>query len=279
MTDVSSVQTATALPDWAKPYVTSLLTSAGNIAAQPYQAYGGQRIAGYNPLQQQAITGIGGLGPSAYLGQGANLATQGATNQFTGANVGQYMSPYMQNVVNQQQAGAIRDYARQLPGMSAAASQAGGLGGTRQALVQAEGQRNLQNQLANIQATGSQQAFQNAQNQFNQQQQNLFQGAGLLGTLGQQQFGQGLQALQAQQQAGAGMQGLEQQRLDQMYQDYLAQRQYPQEQAKFMAGILSGGAPSTPGTSISTTTQPSPSGLSQVAGGLASLYGLYKLLG
>ena len=260
------------LPDWLKPYLPDLLTSASQIGTQPYQPYGGQRIAGFNPMQTKAFTGIGGLGPSSYLSNAANLATQGATNQFTGANVGQFMSPYMQNVVDQQKTAAIQDYSRQIPGLQAQGIRAGARGGTREALLQSEAQRNLNQQLQGIQATGLQNAFQNAQNQFNQQQQNLFTGAGALAGLGGQEFGQKLQALQTQAGAGSQMQNLEQQRLDQMYQDFLAQREYPQKQASFMADILRGGSPSAASLPTTTTTStPSPSIIPSIAG----IIGLY----
>jgi hypothetical protein len=99
------------------------------------------------------------------------------TQDFTGANVGKYMDPYMQNVVQQQKNQAIQDYAEKLPQLGSAATAMGGLGGSRQALMAAKAQQGLQQNLANIQATGSQAAFQNAQQQFNQQQSANLQAA------------------------------------------------------------------------------------------------------
>ena len=99
----------------------------------------------------------------------------GPASQVRSQNFGQqsaqdYMSPYQQNVTDFQKQEAIKDYGRQLPGQNAQASSAGAFGGTRQALVAAEGQRNLQTQLGGIQAAGSQNAYQNAQQQFNADQ-------------------------------------------------------------------------------------------------------------
>lgn len=271
------------LPSWAAPYVPGLLSSAAKIAQQPYQAYGGERFAGLNPLENQGYTAIGGLGPSSYLGNAAGMAGAAGT---AAANVGtnyanmatdpaamqKYMSPYMQNVVDQQKMGAIRDYSRQIPGMQAQGIRAGARGGTREALLQSENQRNLQQQLQGIQATGSQQAFQNAQQaqQFGaglglQGIQSSLGAAQVLGGLGGQQFDQQLRAAQAKQAGGMQMRGLEQQRLDAMYQDWQNQRQYPQNQANFMANIIRGGSPTTSSTSTSTYT-PSPSPWNQLAG-------------
>jgi hypothetical protein len=104
-----------------------------------------------------------------------NLQMQGPQS-YTGNNVNQYMSPYMNDVVKQQSNAAVRNYADSLPQLASAVTNAGGLGGSRETLLQGQQQQNLQNQLANIQATGSQAAFQNAQQQFNTQQQ-MQQGA------------------------------------------------------------------------------------------------------
>jgi hypothetical protein len=80
----------------------------------------------------------------------------------------EYMSPYMQGVVDRQKQAAIRDYSRQIPGLQAAGIRAGARGGTREALLQAEAQRGLGEQLGNIEAQGLQQAYQQAASQFGQ---------------------------------------------------------------------------------------------------------------
>ena len=74
-----------------------------------------------------------------------------------------YMSPYMQNVVDVQQQEAIRqaDIARQA--RQAQAVGQGAYGGSRQAVAEAEAQRNLATQLGRIQAEGQQRAFEQAQ--------------------------------------------------------------------------------------------------------------------
>lgn len=116
----------------------------------------------------------------------------------------QYMSPYMQNVVDIQQREAQRqaDIAGTQRGAQAARS--GAFGGSRAAIMDAEAARNLALQKGDIQATGQQQAFQNAQQQFNAEQNARMQaalanqGAGL--TVGQQN----LAAQLGTQQLGAG---------------------------------------------------------------------------
>lgn len=188
---------------------------------------GSGRVAGLSPMQQQLGTDLKGMTTPGQFAQGTSSVTSGlgalgqAQNAFgnianvggpsltqyqmsgpqdyTGQNVTQYMSPYQQNVVDVQKAEALRDAQKQLMGANLASSRQGTYGGGRNALMQSEAQRNLQTQMGNIQATGSQNAFQNAQQQFNQQNQ-LQQAANaqnLQAKLGVQQLGAG-QSLEAQ---------------------------------------------------------------------------------
>ena len=87
-------------------------------------------------------------------------------DMFTGESVGQYMSPYMQNVVDVQKQQAQLDFDRSQAGRDAAAVQAGAFGGSRQAVGDYLAQEGLARQMGDIQATGQQQAFQQAATQF-----------------------------------------------------------------------------------------------------------------
>ena len=188
----------------------------------------GAQAAGLAPTaqtfgQEAADIGMGGLGYGAmgagFGGRGALAAEQGfgageafarqATDPYA---VAQYMSPYMQNVVDYQKQQALRDYELAVPYRAAKAIGAGAFGGSRQAIENAEAQRSLMSQLQGIQATGTQKAFEDAQRQqqFGAQLglQGLQAGYGGLG-LGMQGAGVGLSglgtALQGQQARMAGL--------------------------------------------------------------------------
>jgi hypothetical protein len=161
--------------------------------------YGGQGAQqAMNAARQTGIQAglYGGMG-SGYGQQAADMAQQGysAGNRFaqqaTDPNaVKAYMSPYMQNVVDYQKTQAARDFGIAQTGRQARAVGAGAFGGSRQAIENAEAQRNLMSQLQGIEGTGAQKAFEDAQRQ--------------------QQFGAnlGLQGLQAGYQGtGMGIQG------------------------------------------------------------------------
>jgi len=320
------------IPEWAKEYATKLLGRAEALTEPiydpktglykpQYTPYGGQLVAGFNPLQEQAMRDVARMDVAPEMGQAtgftglAALQAQnlGQYNPLAGGQyyrspldrpggLNKYMSPYMQGVVEQQKSQAVRDYARQIPGLQAAGIRAGARGGTREALLQAEGQRGLNEQLQNIQATGLQNAFQQAQAQASQDAQLRAQ-YGLAGTqLGEQsrQFGanlgmQGLQqqlaaarqladiggATQAQRQnilqaqfgAGQQAQDQEQRRLSTLYQQFIDEQQAPFKQLGFMSDILRG----TPASATTTSIyQQPPNFLASTiggAGGLATLFG------
>jgi hypothetical protein len=93
------------------------------------------------------------------------------TKSFTTAAAQAGMSPYMQSVVGIQQREAQRQADIAGTERSAKAVQAGAFGGSRQAIMDAEAAKNLAQQQGDIQAQGSQKAYEDAQQQFNQQQQ------------------------------------------------------------------------------------------------------------
>ena len=327
----TSTQTGTTystnLPEYAKPFFEQALVSAGKnvyntdstgavTGVKSMPAYTGNRVAGFTPEQTSAQTNIAGLTQPGGFGTSQTGLDTGTTmgyqaglqglNQAFGYNpnnaqtfgqtqANQYMSPYQQNVTDialrearqqgdiQRQQGALGSIGR------------GTFGGARQALMQAEQGRNLNRQLSDIQAQGSQQGYQNAQQQFNtdqarQQQAQQF-GAGLgqqLGTAGLQAGLQGsqqtgamaaaqqtsdLQRLMAQSSSGAEKQALQQKIDDIQYQTAMEARDFEKKQIEFYNAILRGNV-GLGSTQIQYA--PAPSAASQLGGlGLGAL-GLSK---
>lgn len=285
--------TQTNLPEYARPYFEDLMKRGQEASQVQYQPYGGERTAGFTPLQEQAFQGIQNLGPSPLLqpatgltgaaGLGGLSAGQQYQQMATNPSAMQaYMSPYMQNVVDYQKTKAIQDYARQLPGMQATATNVGGLGGTRRAIVESEAQRNLQNQLAGIQAQGTQSAFDTARQAQQFGSQLGLQGLGLtgqmgaqLGQLGQTAFGQQAATAQAQQQAGAAQQALSQDILNKRYEDFMQQTLYPQSQLQFYSSLLRG-VPVAPQQTMYQYQAPASTANQLLSAGLGA-YGVNKM--
>lgn len=310
----------TNIPEYARPYVESMLGAAqkqaykyddaGNIVGfQPYVPYGatvgpGGQIT--NTAQEQAQAAIAPFSPmqERAFQQTANLQVPGQFALGTGyqalggigaLNAGQqynqmainpyaqqaFMSPYMQNVVDVQKNEALRDAQMRNIGANLGAARQGTYGGARQLLAEQERNRNLQTQLGQIQATGSQEAFKSAQ-QAQQFGANLgLQGYGQAVGAGKALVDTGAAQLQAQQgiiglqsQAGAQQQALEQQRINQAIQNYALQQQNPQLQLSLMSSL-------TRGLPLQQSTtqqyQAAPSALSQIGGLGAAGVGLYGM--
>jgi len=298
----------TTIPDYAKPYVEELLGNAQgltDINQNPYMQYMGDRVAQFTPLQQQSYENAALMQTAPQLQDASALAGMsglGALNtqytfrpaNFSTADAQSLMNPYMQNVVQRQQADAQRqaDIARQAQGAQAA--RAGAFGGSGDYLMRAQAAGNLARQKGDIQAQGLNNAYQqamqqyNTQNQLNAQQQQFGAGLGLQGlqtanqaasnlaNIGQTQYGQNVGLINLQNQLGGQQQQQTQNILSNQYQDYLNYQNYPYKQLGFMSDMLRG-LPLA--QSASTVYQTPPSALSQVAGlGGAALTGA-KLFG
>lgn len=217
----------TNIPDWAKEYATKLLGRASALTEpifdpetglyRPrYTPYGGQLVAGLNPMQERAMQDIARMGVSPEINQAVGFTGLAAlqaqdlakydpiaareyfqspemrevdldfervaapertdyrmaapervsAEKFGAEQMREYMSPYMEGVVERQKQGAIQDYLKQLPGMGAASVRAGARGGSREALLESEARKGLSQRLGDIEAQGLQQAYQQAAGQF-----------------------------------------------------------------------------------------------------------------
>ena len=293
----SQTVTNTSIPEYAAPYVQTMLgqtQALTDINQNPYQTYGGERIAPFNANQQQGFQNVLNQKVSGQLGTGstmaglAGLGSLGAgadyRNMATNPNAtAAYMSPYMQNVVETQKNEAYRDAQMRNIGSNLGAARQGTYGGARQLLGEQERNRNLQQQLGNIQATGSQNAFQAAQQaqQFGttaglQGYGQAIAGANTLGQLGQTQFGQEQAINQGIQNVGNIQQAQAQQGLDLAYQDFLKQRNYPYQQLAFMSDMTRGIPLSQSAQQVYTAP---PSAISQLGGLGMSALGIYGMSG
>lgn len=160
-------------------------------------------------------------------------------------------------------------------------SKAGAYGGSRQAIMEAEGQRNLQQLLSDITGKGYASAYDSAQARraadIAAGQQGLAQQTAAtqaLGNIGAQQAQYGLANLAQQLSAGATQRDIEQQGLTADYNQYLRELQYPQEQLQFERQMLSG----LP-IAAASYYQATPSAFQSTVGGAQDILGILKTLG
>jgi hypothetical protein len=185
---------------------------ADRVQAQDLQNYQMQapadvRSQGYDAASMRAAqTGYNPQLQTFQMGPAERVETQSFAQP---GSADAFMSPYMQSVVGIQQREAQRQADIAGTQRGAQAAKMGAFGGSRQAIMEAEAARNLAQQKGDIQATGLQSAFQQAQQQFNAEQQARLQAqqanqqAGL--TVGQQNLASQI----GTQQLGAGQIGLQ----------------------------------------------------------------------
>lgn len=334
----------TNLPEYAQPYYQELMKQAGKqtyttdsagrvTGVQEYTPYEGTRVAGFTDQQDALRSQLGslqtpgGLATSqAGLQQGTNLGLGAAQTGITNAlnynpnalaNLGvttpqtfgnqqaaQYMSPYQQNVVDVQLDEARRQADIRRNEQALGSIKTGTFGGGRQALMASEADRDLARQLGEIQATGSQSAFENAQKQFAAdrtaqmaaEQQNLqadmeqrrleqqgdqfavglqkdigmqglgmgLEGAAKTGTMAAQEQKSNLERLKAQATSAAEVQALDQEIANIDYQIFREEEDYQRKLLQFQSDILRGNAGAL-GSTV-TSYAPAPSMASQLAG-------------
>jgi hypothetical protein len=316
MADPTSTETTTSnIPAWAQEYANKLLGYGAGLTfpklnpatgkyESGFQPYQGDLVADFSPLQYRAMGDLSQMQVSPNLSQATGLTGLAALqaqnkaqyNPYTSifnqrGGVQRYMSPYMQNVVDVQKQQAVQDYARQIPGLQAQGIRQGARGGTREALLQAEANRGLQQQLQGIQATGLQSAYDKGMSQASQDAQLREQsrqfGAGLglqgleaqrlaakqLADIGQQQYGQQTGILDAQLKAGQQQQAQKQQMLTSNYQRFMDEMQYPYKQLDFFSNLLRG-MPAGDTTRSIYTQGPSVLGMTNAltGGGLGSYF-------
>jgi len=167
---------------WAGDYMSNMLGKTQALTESPYQQYMGPLSAGASGLQNQVFTGLqnttfpGNLGQS-FSSTGAYQApTLGATGgtpttptQPTGI-AAQYMNPYLQGVLDPQLAELRRQNDITNAGTNAKMTQAGAFGGGRQAIMNAENNRNLMQEMNKTVGQGYASAYDKAQQQFNAEQ-------------------------------------------------------------------------------------------------------------
>ena len=286
--------TNTSIPAYAQPYVEGTLGQAQaltDINQNPYQAYQGQQIAGFTPMQAQAFQNIGGQGIAPQLQQATDLANQvgqgglsafntsgqlqgqaldygsqasglapqdiamgnaGARAGFAyGQNatnpnaVGAYMNPYLQNALQP----ALQETARQydITGQQEQgnATQQGAFGGSREALMASENQRNKNLGMNQMIGNAYNQAYNTANTNMQQAASLGMQGAntGIAGlNAANQTYGTALQGVNAATGAGQyGLQGLGQAGSAASTLGALGQTQFGQEQAINNAMLQAGG--------------------------------------
>jgi len=243
--------------------------NGGQYGLNPSQQAAAQSsVAGFTPLQQQQQQSVQNLqnpwqtnAASGQTLQSINTANQlgaSATPQDFQQQVGGYMNPYINQVLQPSLQLLNQQYGQQGAAEQGAATSAGAFGGSREALMQ--GLNNQNRDLASNQLVSNayNNAFNAAQNQYNQSgtfalqaANQAAQNAGQLGALGTQGLANQQNILNMQGTVGGQQQQQQQNIINQAMQNYQTAQQYPMQQLGQLKNLISG----TPITDVTTTQQ------------------------
>jgi len=291
------------LSNWAGDYVTNMLGQGAALANKPYEAYTGPLTAGASQLQNQAFTQAGNMQTPASIGQAATTAGGIASlapgaGQYTsvGTDFGttqaqQYMNPYLQSALNPAMEEARRQADISRMADAGRLTQAGAYGGSRQAIMESEGRRNLMDKQNQMLTSGYSTAFDKAQQQFNADQarrineqqfattsglqglQTGLQGAQTQGQLGSLQSQADLAGLSAISGLGGVQRGIESEGIAADKAQFEEARLNPYKMVQFQQSLLSG----LP-LSAQSYSMPGQSNLQQFAGGATTVQQLLDIL-
>lgn len=203
------------LSNWAGDYVTDMLGRGAALADTGYEAYTGPLSAGASGLQEQAFTTAGQLD--------ADPTNMGIAS-FGADQAQQYMNPYLMASLNPQLDEARRQAEIDRVAAAGRLTRAGGFGGSRQAIMESEGLRNLQTNLADITGRGYATAYDKALDQYNKEQaaRNKY----------------GFDVMAQQQGLGAIQRGIESEGMGADYAQFKEERDFPYKQVQYMQSLL-----------------------------------------
>ena len=233
-------------PSELKPFISDIFGKAQAIQEQReeegFQAFEGPLQAQFDPAQTRAFEQIEQIpGATQPLFEEATTLAREATRSPTDpAEVQAFMNPFLRNVtdIQKREAQRIADVEEQQ--LAAQAAQAGAYGGSRAAILEAERQRNLAQQLDDIEARGLAASYQDAQQRLANQRAREAAGATQLASLGSAIPAQQLKELGALSGVGAARQTQAQRGIDLARQEFEAEEAFPLRTLQEFSSILRG---------------------------------------
>jgi len=275
------------IPEELKPYVKEVLSEAQDIyktrKGEGYVPFTGQEIADFTPEQERAFDLT-----SDVVGQTQAFATPAA--QFAGlaglgttdADISRFMNPYASQVIDIAERERRRAADQEKQELDAQSVAAGAFGGSRQGILEAERRRNLEQGIADIRTAGLGQAFKQAVEQAQAQQESRLGAARSLTELAQVAPRGTADELARLEAVGAARRGQSQAELDIAQRKFLEERTFPeatlQQYSQFIQPTQAQLGAASTRTNIGPG-QAQPTYLQQTAGflgALGSAYGAYK---
>ena len=246
----SSVQTQVRqeYPAFFQPHLEDVLSSARSEFGREYLPFPEARLVETPAARQTALTdlqdtGLARLGQPTY--DEAISGTRAAGKTFPELNLEDYMNPYRELVTNQllRKAGERRDIERKK--ISDAAVRAGAFGGGRHGVTEGLYDEATQEQLQDIQERSDMANFQNALAAAQADRQAQLAAGRQLGELGTAKREDLTKGLIGMEKAATAEQALGQQARDIGFQEFMEQRDFPQQKLAEYSAIIRGHTPPT----------------------------------
>jgi hypothetical protein len=139
-----------------------------SIAAGQYTPgqFSSQQISGLDNVRADRVTAQNMQAAQSGYNPNLNYFQMQGPQMFGGQQAQQYMSPFIQQALEPQMREAVTSARRGQVAQDLGSARQGTYGGSRQLLASMERERNLGQQMGDIQARGMQSAYENAQQQF-----------------------------------------------------------------------------------------------------------------
>ena len=254
------------LDEFSRQQYNTISGNINQLMGQEFTPYSGQRVAGVNDLERDAINTYlqQSEGTRGLLGDATGMVQTGAqytpeqiqAQSFADADLSAYTNPFQQQVIDAQLSEIERQRGQTAERIDADAAKSAAFGGSRQAIQQAESDRNFGDIAARTGADLRSQGFQQASAMYQQdaarqmqadlanQQAGLsgaqlrLRGAGLLGDMAGQMSDADMREAAMRGSLGQLERGQEQAELDAQYQAYLMAYDDPYRRAQLQLGLL-----------------------------------------
>ncbi len=254
------------LDEFSRQQYNTISGNINQLMGQEFTPYSGQRVAGVNDLERDAINTYlqQSEGTRGLLGDATGMVQTGAqytpeqvqAQNFANADLSAYTNPFQQQVIDAQLSEIERQRGQTAERIDADAAKSAAFGGSRQAIQQAESDRNFGDIAARTGADLRSQGFQQASAMYQQdaarqmqadlanQQAGLsgaqlrLRGAGLLGDMAGQMSDADMREAAMRGSLGQLERGQEQAELDAQYQAYLMAYDDPYRRAQLQLGLL-----------------------------------------
>lgn len=260
------VTSTTSIPEDYKNFAKENLQIAELIGNRPYLPYQGERIAPFSPDQNAAFDTVRGLQQQYLPAQRAGeAATTAAINSITDPSVmmAKYTNPYEQDVIT----GMVNDVRTERDKMNALSRLRDPSGSARQALVEAENNKNYLDSVGKISNEMRSQNFRDAARLGQSGTGQLMQGGSQLTNQAGAGLNMGTQFAGALSGIGQQTQGLRQALNDLRYSDFIDQYNAPLQNLSIRQSALG----QTPMGSVSRQPVTSGGGIGSTLSGVGGL--------